>query len=67
MEPIVFRQPAAVVTMVPTSTEAGNLSVKAPDKDELSGWNSSRNFFKENGLTGIVTQVNSWSALPVRR
>jgi hypothetical protein len=49
-----LQQQAAAVSVVPRQETGTPLIQDQPRIEDYTGWNSSRNFFKENGLTGIV-------------
>ena len=62
-----LRQRAAAVTVAPKIQIGTPVHEVTAAADEPSNWNSNRNFFRENGLTGIVSnnklpEVNALSA-----
>ena len=49
-----FQQQAAAVTAIPKLETGTPLRAVTPRIENYQGWNSTRNFFAENGLKGIV-------------
>jgi hypothetical protein len=53
------RPRATTVAIVPKQETSGNQTASSSRKGTLKEWNTNKNFFTENGLTGIVTGSKS--------
>jgi hypothetical protein len=63
-----LQQQAAAISVVPRLETGTPLIQERPSIENYTGWNSSRNFFVENGLTGIVgrsRQISTTKTYPV--